>query len=98
MRLITGIMLALALGCGEESTSTQEENCEHYDELYSHSIVYCGHRSENDIQSVFVACNSRAPRTEHAEGCIDDYDLIDIGEGCEMSHVCYASVWTEEGE
>lgn len=84
------LIMAIALwGCGEAEDDVIEYHCEHYDELYSHTYVFCGGYGVENIQTSFVACNSRVPREQHREGCLDDYDLVDIDEGCFMHHLCY---------
>lgn len=99
MRYIILIITALAWGCGEEDLQDGdviEYHCEHYDELYSHSVVFCGGYGMDSIHTSFVACNSRVPRSQHREGCLDDYDLVDINEGCFMQHICQEELVEEE--
>ena len=89
----------LAWGCGEEEfqdgDTIIEYHCEHYDTLYSHSVVFCDGYGINNIHTSFVACNSRVPRAQRREGCLDDYDLVDIDEGCFMHHVCHEELVEE---
>ena len=85
------IIVCFVFGCGEDRVEP-EHSCEHYDNLYSHSEVLCDDSASENIETTFVACNSRVPREQHREGCLDDYDLIDVIEGCWIEHVCYDEI------
>lgn len=91
------IVLALVMiGCGDElSSKDSSKECEVYDEGYSHTVIFCGGRTVDNVEDVFVTCNVRKSREEQFEGCIGDVDLMDLDPNCELQHVCLEP-WTED--
>ena len=85
------IVLALVvIGCGELPEKDFGNECEVHDEMYSHSVVFCGGREAEDVADVFIACNPRVQRDDQMrKECIQSYDLMDLEPNCEMQHVCY---------
>ncbi len=89
------IALLLLVGCGDGLTNDVVEDCNIYDEGYSHSVIFCGGQEPENIEDVFVACNVRKSRLEQFDGCIGNVDLMDLDPNCELRNVCLEP-WTEE--
>mgnify|MGYP006438395673 FL=1 len=88
------IVLALAVvGCGELSDIDFGKECEVHDDMYSHSVVFCGGREADDVADVFIACNPRVQRdSQMRKECVHSYDLMDLDPDCEMQHVCFVEM------
>jgi len=84
------IVLTLVLfGCGDGLPDKDfGYECKLYDSNYTHSVIFCGGRTPENVEDVFVACNVRKSRQEQFEGCIGSIDLMDLDPDCEMQHVC----------
>ena len=85
------IVLALAvIGCGELPEKDFGRDCEVHDEMYSHSVVFCGGLEPDNAADVFIACNPRVQRdSQMRKECVHSYDLMDLEPNCVMQHVCH---------
>ena len=83
-------MLALIfLGCGDGLPDKDFGcECEIYDDMYSHSVLFCGGRGLDNVADVFQVCNHRDHADDQLDGCVSNFDLMVINDGCEVQHVC----------
>ena len=80
------LVLTLLLACGTETTSysVDSEECQPWQETYSHSVIHCG-----EEQSVYIACNPRVRSGDQILGCVDDLLLFEEDdENCYPENVC----------
>ena len=89
------LAFVLLVGCGDGLTSDVVEQCNVYDEGYSHTVMFCGGQEPENVEDVFVACNVRKSRQEQFEGCVGNVDLMDLHPNGELQHVC-VTPWTEK--
>jgi len=85
------VVLALLLfGCGEALPDKDfGRECGVHDEMYSHTVLFCGGTDVDDVEDVFQVCTHRN-RADHQEvDCVPNFDLIEFGEGCDVQHVCW---------
>ena len=89
---ITKYVLACSIlaGCMEIGPERDiEEECEVYNDLYSHSILFCDGRGIDNVEDVFEVCNHRTRGHSQSSSCVSNFDLIEVDEGCEVQHVCW---------
>ena len=83
------LAFTLLVGCGDGLPDKDfGYECRSHDPTYSHTVLFCGGRSAENVEDVFITCNVRKSRQEQFEGCIGDIDLMDLEPDCELQHVC----------
>ena len=85
------IVLALALfGCGDTLPDKDfGHECEIYDNMYSHTVLFCGGRNVDNVEDVFQVCNHRARADDHPVDCVSNFDLVEFDDDCEVQHICW---------
>lgn len=88
----------LLIACGNQLSDSNSE-CQVYDELYSHTVLFCNGYDTDDVEDVFRACNYRLPFEERDPDCVS-CDVMDFQEGCQLQHVCFVekAYWEVENE
>ena len=84
------IVLALVLfGCGDGLPDKDfGQECEVYNETYSHTVLFCGGRDVENVEDVFQVCNYQRRGTDQVEGCVSNFDLMVFDDDCVVQHVC----------
>jgi hypothetical protein len=89
-KLILALTVVALIGCGELPDKDFGRECEVHDDMYSHSVVFCGGVEDENISDVFIACNPRVQRdSQMRKECVHSYDLMDLDPDCLMHHVCW---------
>ena len=85
------IVLALVLlGCGNDLPDRDfGRECEVYDDMYSHTVLFCGGRDLDDVEDVFQVCNYQRRSSDQVEDCVSNFDLMEFDDNCEVQHVCW---------
>lgn len=87
------IVLALVVfGCSDDLPSQDlGQECEVYNDMYSHSVLFCGGRDVDNVADVFQVCNYQRRGTDQIEGCVSNFDLMEFDSDCEVQHVCWSN-------
>lgn len=80
------ILFLVLLGCGEELVEVQGD-CQPYDDNYSHTVIYCGEPTQDNVENVFTLCN---PRSAEPQDCVGDLALMNLADGCFAANVCWS--------
>ena len=85
------IVLALVLfGCGDGLPDKDfGRECEIYDDLYSHTVLFCGGSDVDNVEDVFQVCNHRARADDQPVDCVANFDLMEFDDDCSTQHVCW---------
>ena len=85
------IVLALVLfGCGDGLPDKDfGRGCEIYDDLYSHTVLFCGGSDVDNVEDVFQVCNHRARADDQPVDCVANFDLMEFDDDCSTQHVCW---------
>ena len=85
------IVLAFVfVGCGDGLPNKDfGRECEIYDELYSHTVLFCGGRNIDNVEDVFQVCNHRARAEDQTVDCVANFDLMEFDSECDVQHVCW---------
>tara|TARA_B100001057_G_C22551230_1_gene833534 strand:- start:175 stop:462 length:288 start_codon:yes stop_codon:yes gene_type:complete len=91
------IVLALAMfGCGDGLPDKNfGRECEVYNDMYSHTVLFCGGRDVNNVEDVFQVCNYQHRADRQVEDCVANFDLMEFDDDCDVQHVC-VNEWTED--
>ena len=84
------IILTLAIiGCGDGLPDRDfGRECEVYDDMYSHTVLFCGGRDIENVEQIFQVCNYQHRSSDQAEDCVSNFDLLEFDNNCEAQHVC----------
>ena len=84
------IVLALVLfGCDDGIPDKDlGRECDIYDDMYSHTILFCGGRDVDNVENIFQVCNHRARSDDQPVDCVANFDLMELDENCDVQHVC----------
>jgi hypothetical protein len=80
------VTVLLAFGCGEEFVEVQGD-CQPYSDSYSHTVIYCGEPTQDNVENVFTLCN---PRIAEPQDCVEDLALMNLADDCFAANVCWS--------
>ena len=77
--------MLIILGCGESLPDKDfGRECEVYNDMYSHTILFCGGRGVDNVEDVFQVCNYQRQASEQVDDCVSNFDLCPQTSDCSL--------------
>ena len=84
------VLAVMLIGCGDDLPDKDfGRECREYDAMYSHSVLFCGGRTADNVEDVFQVCTYQHRTSDQVQDCVSNFDLMEFDADCEVQHICW---------